>query len=51
MTIEYEGRALQARRGEPLSAALLRAGVLATSRSAKYRRHRGPYCLRGDCGS
>ncbi len=51
MTIEYEGRPLQARRGEPLSAALLRAGVLATSRSPKYRRHRGPYCLRGDCGS
>ncbi len=51
VTIEYEGRALQARVGEPLSAALFRAGVLATSRSPKYRRHRGPYCLRGDCGS
>lgn len=51
VTIEYEGRALQARIGEPLSAALLRAGILATSRSPKYRRRRGPYCLRGDCGS
>ncbi|MBK6917255.1 MAG: (2Fe-2S)-binding protein [Deltaproteobacteria bacterium] len=33
------------------SAALLRAGVLATGRSLKYRRPRGAFCLQGDCGT
>lgn len=40
-----------ARRGDTVSLALLDAGVLETSRSAKYRRPRGAYCLRGDCGT
>ncbi|MGB1699383.1 MAG: 2Fe-2S iron-sulfur cluster-binding protein, partial [Nannocystaceae bacterium] len=31
--------------------ALFRAGAVVLSRSAKYRRPRGAYCLRGDCGS
>lgn len=51
VTIEYGGQAVQALAGEPLSSALLRAGILATTRSPKYRRPRGPYCLRGECGS
>ena len=51
VTIEYGGQEIPARLGEPLSAALLRAGILATTRSPKYRRPRGPYCLRGECGS
>ncbi len=51
VTIEYGGHGLRARAGEPLSAALLRAGILATTRSPKYRRARGPYCMRGECGS
>ncbi|MCA9662608.1 MAG: (2Fe-2S)-binding protein, partial [Myxococcales bacterium] len=51
VTLDYDGRRLRAREGEPLSAALLRAGILATTRSPKYRRPRGAYCLRGDCGS
>lgn len=37
--------------GQSVTSALLCAGVLATSRSLKYRRPRGPYCLRGDCGT
>ncbi len=40
-----------ARQGDTVSLALLDAGVLETSRSAKYRRPRGAYCLRGDCGT
>jgi sarcosine oxidase subunit alpha len=40
-----------AREGDTVSLALLDAGVLETSRSAKYRRPRGAYCLRGDCGT
>ncbi len=51
VTIEYGGQTLHALAGEPLSSALLRAGILATTRSPKYRRPRGPYCLRGECGS
>lgn len=39
------------RAGQTVTGALLCAGVLATSRSLKYRRPRGPFCLRGDCGS
>lgn len=31
--------------------ALFAAGHAATTRSVKYRRIRGPYCLSGDCGS
>jgi len=40
-----------AREGDSVSIALLGAGIIATCRSAKYRRPRGPYCLCGDCGS
>jgi sarcosine oxidase, subunit alpha len=40
-----------AREGDTVSLALLDAGVLETSKSAKYRRPRGAYCLRGDCGT
>lgn len=44
-------RLVAAHARDTVSAALLGAGVLATSRSIKYRRHRGPYCLTGDCGT
>ncbi|MCA9708480.1 MAG: (2Fe-2S)-binding protein [Myxococcales bacterium] len=44
-------RPVSARRGDTVSLALLDHGVLETSRSAKYRRPRGAYCLRGDCGT
>ncbi|MEX1365674.1 MAG: (2Fe-2S)-binding protein [Nannocystaceae bacterium] len=44
-------RVLTARRGDTVSLALLDEGILETSRSAKYRRPRGAYCLQGDCGT
>lgn len=40
-----------AKRGDTVSLALLDAGIVETSRSPKYRRPRGAYCLRGDCGT
>lgn len=43
--------AVPARAGDTVSLALLDAGVLETSKSPKYRRPRGAYCLRGDCGT
>ncbi len=47
-----DGRPMRrAREGETVTDALLCAGELALTRSAKYRRPRGAYCLRGDCGS
>jgi len=49
--IEVDGRRLSVCDKDMLSTALLAAGILATSRSPKYRRPRGPYCLEGDCGS
>ncbi len=36
---------------DTVASALLRAGHYACTRSPKYRRARGPYCLLGDCGS
>lgn len=42
---------VEAHEGDTVSLALLDAGVLETSRSPKYRRPRGAYCLRGDCGT
>lgn len=51
LTIYFDGDPLPARPGDTVSAALLRAGHLATTRSPKYRRPRGPYCLIGECGT
>ncbi len=50
-TLDYDGRAIPCAPGETVVEALLAAGELATTRSLKFRRHRGPYCLRGDCGT
>lgn len=44
-------RPVVARRGDTVSLALFDDGIFETSRSAKYRRPRGAYCLRGDCGT
>ena len=49
--IFFDGDAVPARRGEPVAAALLAAGRLLVSRSAKYHRPRGAFCLTGSCGS
>src|SRR4051812_47967135 len=47
--IELEGEPIPAREGEPIAAALLAAGVDVFSRSIKYHRARGPYCLSARC--
>lgn len=49
--LTFDGEAVDAREGDSLALALIDAGLLMTSRSAKYRRPRGPYCLSGDCGT
>lgn len=48
-TIEYDGRAIPARVGEPVAISLLAAGIDTLSRSVKFHRPRGPSCLRGNC--
>ncbi|MDP3277515.1 MAG: 2Fe-2S iron-sulfur cluster-binding protein [Deltaproteobacteria bacterium] len=47
--IRYDGRALDARVGEPLALSLLANGIDTLSRSVKFHRPRGPMCLRGNC--
>ncbi len=51
LTIEYEGRPLSAREGEPAACALLAAGETVFSRSIKYHRPRGPFCMAGSCSN
>ncbi len=48
-TIRVDGRAVPARGGEPIAAALLAAGRPLLARSHKYHRPRGPFCLSGTC--
>ncbi len=50
-TVTFDGHAVPARTGESVASALLAAGRLTVSRSAKYHRPRGPFCLSGSCGS
>jgi len=49
--ILLDGEPVPARRGEPVAAALLAAGKPLVSRSAKYHRPRGAFCLAGACGT
>jgi sarcosine oxidase subunit alpha len=49
ITIEHDGRPLDAFEGEPLAIALLARGVDTLARSIKFHRPRGPACLRGNC--
>jgi sarcosine oxidase, subunit alpha len=50
-SIQFEGRAIPVQNGDTLAAALHRAGVQILSRSFKYHRPRGLYCLSGDCAN
>ncbi|HET7824357.1 MAG TPA: 2Fe-2S iron-sulfur cluster-binding protein [Anaeromyxobacter sp.] len=50
-TISFDGERIPARTGEPVAIALLAAGRLLVSRSAKYHRPRGAFCLAGSCGT
>ncbi len=49
-TIAVDGSRIPARAGESVAVALLAAGRPLLSRSAKYHRPRGPFCLAGSCG-
>jgi sarcosine oxidase subunit alpha len=51
VTIQVDGRPIPARRGESVASALLAADRPLSSRSAKYHRPRGPFCLVGTCAS
>lgn len=51
LTLLWDGAPLAACPRDTVAAALIGAGELATSRSAKYRRLRGPACLHGGCGT
>lgn len=48
--VDFEGKHLAAYAGEPLMAALIAHGVETASRSVKYHRPRGAFCLAGSCG-
>lgn len=51
LTIEFEGKSVRAREGEPAACALLAAGETVFSRSIKYHRPRGPFCMAASCAS
>jgi sarcosine oxidase subunit alpha len=48
--IEFEGKRLSAHAGEPLMVTLIAHGVDTASRSVKYHRPRGAFCMAGVCG-
>jgi sarcosine oxidase subunit alpha len=48
--ISLDGQAVDAVEGDTVAAALLRAGITTFTRSIKYHRPRGPFCLQGSCG-
>jgi sarcosine oxidase subunit alpha len=50
-SVTFDGERVPARTGEPLAAALLASGRVLLSRSPKYHRPRGAFCLAGSCGS
>ncbi len=49
--IDFEGRKLDAYIGESVGAALLASGIRVLSRSIKFHRPRGLFCMTGDCAS
>ncbi len=51
MVIELEGRPLETRAGQSVAVALFTAGEKILSRSVKYHRPRGFFCLSGHCGA
>jgi sarcosine oxidase, subunit alpha len=49
VTLQLDGQAVIAERGEPAAVALIAAGHLGLARSPKFHRPRGPTCLRAAC--
>ncbi|HYZ89801.1 MAG TPA: FAD-dependent oxidoreductase [Myxococcales bacterium] len=50
LSFSLDGNRLEGVRGDTVASALLRAGVTTFTRSIKYHRPRGPFCLSGSCG-
>lgn len=48
--ISLDGEPIEAQEGDTVAAALLRAGITTFTRSIKYHRPRGPFCLSVTCG-
>jgi sarcosine oxidase subunit alpha len=48
-SLRFEGRNVAVREGDTVASALYRAGIRTFTRSLKYHRRRGLYCLTGDC--
>ena len=48
-SIDFEGRRVPLHEDDTIASALFRGGVRTFSRSLKYHRRRGLYCLSGDC--
>ena len=48
-SIEFEGKRVAIEAGDSVASALYRSGVRTFTRSLKYHRRRGLYCLTGDC--
>jgi len=51
ISIELDGKVLQAHEGESVAAALVAADVPLLSRSVKYHRPRGAFCMGRSCGN
>ena len=50
VAFSLDGDRLEGRDGDTVASALLRAGVTTFTRSIKFHRPRGPFCLSGSCG-
>jgi len=50
LSFSLDGDRLEGRQGDTVASALLRQGVTTFTRSIKYHRPRGPFCLSGSCG-
>ena len=48
-SIDFEGTPVEVAEGDTIASALYRTGVRTFTRSLKYHRRRGLYCLSGDC--
>ncbi|MDP9241735.1 MAG: (2Fe-2S)-binding protein, partial [Actinomycetota bacterium] len=48
-SFDFEGKRVPFEEGDTVASALFRAGVRTFSRSLKYHRRRGLYCMTGDC--
>lgn len=51
VSVDLDGRSIEAREGEPLAVSLVDAGQLLLSRSVKYHRPRGAFCMAASCGN